>query len=254
MSGDLSAVLSPRVVPWLAILGLCLLKPNRRGQVWSVWLPLLVTAGMALGLLHCTWPDEEIREMIQFMLKAMGFGWAGTLLLAPWAPWPRKLGRFVCLLLGLGVFGLLGLALGHEWERGMFDGIQEIVCAVVLQFVVFALAAALSFAGWSARQRFSLPRLVGWFLFWLIVVWLALVIPCVTLTSFGGSELVVAVLILAGCCFLVSFVATLPFLLLGAVNHLYRKRLQQLVMPPQPIGPGHPQNPELEGDGPFLEC
>ena len=48
----------PRVVPWLVILGLCLLKPNRRGQVWWVWLPLLVTAGMALGAMHLTWPDD----------------------------------------------------------------------------------------------------------------------------------------------------------------------------------------------------
>ena len=228
---------SPRVVPWLAILGLCLLKPNRCRQAWCVWLPLLAVAGLALGVEKCAWPaDNEFRETVQPMLVALGLGWAGMLPLAPLAPWPRKLGRFGCLLLGLGVFALLGMAFSRDWEKGTFMEIIDIVCAVLLQFAVFALAAALSLAGWSVRRRLTIPGLLKWLFLWLILVWLALIIPCVTLNSLGRGEALAGVFVIAGLVSLVSFVVTLPFLALGAANPLYRQRLRQLVVPPESTG------------------
>ena len=233
MSGNLSAVLSPRVVPWLAILGLCLLKPNRHGQVWWVWLPLFVTAGLGPGFARCAWPsDQESREIYQSLLMALGFGWAGMLLLAPAAPWPRRLGRFAGLLLGLGVFALLGLAFGRDWGQGIFSELTDMACAVMLQFMVFGLAAALSFAGWFTRRRFTTPAFLGWTVLWLILVWLALAVPYAALNVLGGSQALVAVLAIAGSGSLISFVVTLPFLVLAAANPLYRQRLQQIVVPP----------------------
>ena len=230
-----SAAFSPRVVPWLVILGLFLLKPNRCRQAWWVWLPLLAVAGLGLDVVKCTWPpDEESRETVQSMLMALGFGWAGMLLLAPSAPWLRKLGRFGCLLLGLGVFALLGLALSRDWGQGILSELMDVVCAVMLQFLIFALAAALSFAGWSARRRFTTPGFLGWVLLWLIVVWLALIIPCVALSALGRGVALAGVLAIAGLGSLVSFVVTLLFLTLGAANPLYRQRLRQLVVPPEP--------------------
>ena len=226
---------SPRVVPWLAILGLCLLKPNRCRQAWCVWLPLLAVAGLALGVEKCAWPaDNEFRETVQPMLVALGLGWAGMLPLAPLAPWPRKLGRFGCLLLGLGVFALLGMAFSRDWEKGTFMEIIDIVCAVLLQFAVFALAAALSLAGWSVRRRFTIPGLLKWLFLWLILVWLALIIPCVTLNLLGRGEALAGLFIMAGLGSLASFVVTLFFMALVAANSLYRQRLRQLVVPPEP--------------------
>jgi hypothetical protein len=243
-SAVLSGVFSWHVLPWLTILGLCLLKPNRRWQAWLVWLPLLAVAGLVLffdeGL---SISDSSTREMVRLLAMALGFGWAATLLLAPWAPWPPKLGRWGSLLLILGVFALPGLAFGRNWGEGMFDEIMQLVCAVVLQFVVFALATAASFAGWSVRRRFTIPGFLGWLFLWLIVVWLILAIPCVILTSFGRGEVVTAVLIIAGCCSVGSLVVSLPFLALGTLNLTLRQRLQQVVMPPetaaaQPVSPG----------------
>ena len=228
-----SAAFAPRVVPWLVILGLLLRKPNRCRQAWWVWLPLLALAGLGLGFVRCAWPnDQESREIFQSLLMALGFGWAGMLLLAPSAPWPRKLGRFAGLLLGLSVFALLGLAFGRDWGRGMFSELTDLACAVLLQFLVFGLAAALSFAGWFTRRRFTTPAFLGWSVLWLILVWLALAVPYAALNVLGGSEALVAVLALAGSASLVSFVVTLPFLVLAATNPLYRQRLQQLVVPP----------------------
>jgi hypothetical protein len=216
------------------MLGLLLLKPNRCGQAWWVGLPLLAVTGLALGVGKFAWPiDNEFREIIHPMLMALGFGWAGILLLVPSALGSVKLDRFGCLLLGLGVFALLGLAFSRDWERGMFMGIMGLICAVLLQFAVFALAAALSLAGWFARRRFNLPGLLKWFLLWLIAVWLVLIIPCVTLSALGRGEALVGVLILAGLGSLASLVASVPFLVLGTTNPLYRQRLQQLLVPPE---------------------
>jgi len=235
MRSHFSAAFFPRVVPWLVILGLFLLKPNRCRQSWWVWLPLFSLAGLGLGIVKCAWPpDEESREIVQSMLMSLGFGWAGMLLLAPLAPWPHKLGRFGCLLLGLGPFALLGLAFGHHYGQGMFSEITDVVCAVLLQFLVFALAAALSLAGWSVRRRFATPGFLGWVLLWLILVWLTLTIPCVALSALGRGEALAGFLAIAGLASLVSFVVTLPFLALSAANPLYRERLRQLVVPPEP--------------------
>lgn len=237
MRSHFSAAFSPRVVPWLVILGLFLLKPNRCRQSWWVWLPLLAVTGLGLGVVECAWPpDEESRKIVQSMLLALGFGWAGMLLLAPLAPCPRKLGRFGCLLLGLGLFALLGLAFGRDWGKGMFSEITDVVCAVLLQFLVFALAAALSLAGWSVRRRFANSGFLGWVLVWLILVWLTLTIPCVALSALGRAEALAGVLAIAGLASLVSFVVTLPFLALGAANPLYRQRLRQLIVPTEPTG------------------
>ena len=138
------------------------------------------------------------------------------------------------LLLGLGLFALLGLTFGGHWGQGMFSEITAVACAVMLQFLVFALAAALSLAGWSVRQRFATPGFLGWVLLWLILVWLALAIPCVALSALGRGEALAGVLAIAGLAFLLSFVVTLPFLALSAANPLYRERLRHLVLPPEP--------------------
>ena len=243
-SAVFSAVFSRRAVPWLVILALCLLRSNRHWQAWLVWLPLLAVAGLALGLEEgLSIADSSAIETARLLVMALGFGWAATLLLAPWAPWPPKLGRWGSLLLVLGVFTLPGLALGHDWGQGMFDEIMALVCAVVLQFVVFALATAVSLAGWSVRRRFSIPKLVGWLFLWLIVVWVALAIPCVALTSFTNSEAMVAVLILVSGCSLGSFVVTLPFLVLGTVSSAVRHRFQQVMLPPEPSVATRPEPP-----------
>ena len=235
MRSNLAAVFFPRAVPWLAVLGLLLFKPNRCRQAWWVWLPLLAIAGLGLGAGKYAWAsDTEMRETFQSMVMALGFGWAGLLLLATSAAWPRRLGRFGCLLFGLSIVALPGLAFSRNWGQGMFSDLTDLVSGVLLQFLVFGLAAALSLAGWSVRRRFTVPRLLGRCALWLIVVWLVLAIPCATLNALGRGEALPGVLVTVGMASLVSLVVALPFLALAAANSLYRQRLQQLVVPPEP--------------------
>jgi hypothetical protein len=61
-----------------------------------------------------------------------------------------------------------------------------------------------------------------------------LIIPCVTLNSLGHEQVLSAVLAMAGVRSLGSFVVALPFMALVAANPLYRQRLQQLVVLPEP--------------------
>ena len=39
--------LMPQFLPWLAILALLLLKPNRCASAWWIWVPLACVAGVA---------------------------------------------------------------------------------------------------------------------------------------------------------------------------------------------------------------
>jgi len=224
-----------RLVPWLAILGLFLLKPNRCAQAWLVWLPLLLAAGLALGVGKGLGSfGSGSREPAQPLVMAIGFGWAAALLLAPWVPRRQWLSRFGFMLAVFGAFGLLGLAFGRDCGQGMFDDLLQILCAVLLQFAVFALAAAVSLAGWFARQRFTLPGFLKWFVLWLIVVWAALATPCMILVSFGHQDTLNGLFVVTGFCSLGSFVASLPFLALSAASCLFRRRLRQLSAPPEP--------------------
>lgn len=237
----LSLPLTPGLplVPWLAILGLLLLGPNRCGQAWLVWLPLLLVTGLALGVgTGLGFLDSESRETAQPLVMAMGFGWAATLLLAPGVPRRPRLSRLGFLLAVFGTFGLLELALGHDWGQGMFEDLMQMLCAVLLQFMVFALAAAVSLAGWCVRRRFTLPGFLQWFVLWLIVTWATLACPCVILVSLGHRDALTGLLGVAGFCALSSLVASLPFLALSAANSLFRQRLRQISVPAEPTVAG----------------
>ncbi len=224
--------LSPRILPWLAILGLCLLRPNRCLQAWLVWLPLLGVTGIGAGIHHWLKIDDPgFRLFVQLLPTALAFGWTASLLLVPLALRPTKPARFPFLLLGLTVFSLLELALGYDWKEETF---VDVVCALALQFMVFGLAAALSLAGRSASRRFTIPRLLGWLVLWSLVVWLALAVPPVSLSLLGNREALYGISAAIGCCCLISLLMTLPFLALAAAVPRYRQRLEQLAVPPQP--------------------
>lgn len=230
-SGGLPIRFSPRLLPWLAILGLCLLRPNRRLQAWLVWLPVAVVAGLGFGIARWIDPNNEGgRFLAEYLPTALALGWAAALLLGPSLSPQSHRGPFTYLLLTLGIFSLFSLAAGHDWSTETF---MQFFVAVALEFIVFAVAAALSLAGRSISRRFTAPRLIGWFALWSLVIWLALGIPLVTLTLLSGGEAMAGVAGVVGCCWCISFVVSSLFLLLAVVP-CHRQRLQALLQPPRP--------------------
>jgi hypothetical protein len=220
--------LSAAVLPWLAIVGLCFLKPNRRPQAWLIGLPLLAVMGLglasraALGFIE----EAELRSTLEAFVAALGFGWAATLLLAECLARGRTVARFMGQLVAFGAFSLLALA-----ARGKWGGIDMLstFCAVALPFMTFAAVTTASLAGWSCRRQFTGWRFSLWLPFWLAAVWVTMVLPLVVLHSLSEGGELVSILGFTGGCFAVSVVVVLPFLALCLISPLYRQRLQGLV-------------------------
>ncbi len=236
--GGFQLRVSPRISPWLGVLALLLLKPNRRVTPWLVWLPVLACAGIGWGFMK--WgdlSDEGLRLLAGALPTALAFGWAAMLLLVPTALGPQKLGPFAFLLVSLTASSLLALATGHGWQGEMF---MDIICAVALQFMAFGLAAALKLAGCSTARRFTFPRFCGWFAIWSILVWVALGIPMATLSLLGHSQALPGVLGIVACCCAICFGVSLPFLLLAAAVPIFRERLRATAVPMTQAVPGAP--------------
>src|SRR5208282_6576796 len=75
--------LIPQALPWLAILALLTLKPNRCASAWWIWVPLACVGGLASA-------PETVVELLpssQFgvfldLISALGFGVAAVWLLS----------------------------------------------------------------------------------------------------------------------------------------------------------------------------
>jgi hypothetical protein len=123
--------LAPRLLPWLAILALLALKPNRGWASWWIWVPLAVLAAGAHWL-QAALPGSP----------GNGFGEASEILL----DMPVALG------FGLAVLWLLASHLGHHNRFGTFLG----SLAVLAAFIIFSFAAT---AGWSlVAEPVARPR------------------------------------------------------------------------------------------------
>ena len=83
------AISLSQLLPWLAILALLALKPNRCWSAWWIWVPLLCLSagsdGLQLGLQsQRSGVPKEIFNAICCVPVALAFGLAATWLLAPY--------------------------------------------------------------------------------------------------------------------------------------------------------------------------
>jgi hypothetical protein len=219
--------ISPTLLPWLTLLGLCLLKPNRDIRAWLVWLPILAMWGL-IQLLQ-KWlatGNDPFRLFMALFPTALAFGWAAALLLPLFRAWPRRLPRSGLPLLGFGFFSLLSLAVSPEWKREIF---LDIICPVTLPFMVVGIAAPLSLARRFASDGFKPLRLLGWFVLWCLVICLLILTPLATLSLLGDQQALGPVVVVAGVCCFISLLVSLPFLAMAAVSPWYQRRLDALI-------------------------
>src|ERR1035437_2163975 len=243
--------LMPDLLPWLAILALLALKPNRCWSAWWIWLPLTcLSAGLhclQLGL-HNQWPKlpNEMLADICCMPGALGFGLAATWLLAPYLARSRRFRTWLCLLPTLAVFSAFSFAAPANWDGEAGETALKLLALLVL--VTLIVAAAMVLCGWTCRGRYGPIRLCLGLFVSLLVVCFAVLSPLAVgemLKSRGGGELseffVCGLIAAAG-----SFIVLLPFMVLSSANSLFRESLKAVVplerqplhalFPPQPTG------------------
>lgn len=225
--------LMPDLLPWLALLALLALKPNRCGPAWWIWLPLTCL----LAGLHCLqlgfhqrapgFPNEALIATFSVPC-ALGFGLAATWLLAPYLARSRRFRTSLCLLPTLALFSAFSYAAPANWEGEAGETAMKLLALLVL--VTLVLAAAILCCGWICRGRYGPLRLCLALFVSLLVVCFAVLSPLAVgemLTTRGGGELsglfVCWLFGAAG-----SFVVLLPFVVLSAANSLFRERIKAL--------------------------
>ncbi len=215
------ANLLPEVLPWIAVLGLLLLRPNRDVRAWWVWVPLVAVNAAAGGLLSLA--PTELADQLLEPFTSLTFGVAAVWLLAPYLGTKSRLVLFFAALVSLGLGSVATQAVRTDWSGG---GPELFGMLVLLGVCAFTLALAICLTSLMCRHRFAGPRVALWSLVWLAAAWTLTTAPVWVVALAvreGGSAQVprfIAGLTLA------SFLSLFPFLLLSFAQPFYRQRLR----------------------------
>ena len=212
----------PQLLPWLAILALLMLKPNRCGSAWWIWLPLGIVGGLACipeSVLEFL-PSSEIGIFLD-LISALGFGLAAVWLLSSYLEWKHRMLALLGVLLSQVVFSVMAYALRQDWNG---FGPEAIQLGIFLAASVLVISVALTLAGLMCRGRSGWLRLSAWLVAALVVVWMLIMVPFFTLATISSGGRVPMLVLLP-----VILVATgitlgvlMPFLVLAFTNGLPR--------------------------------
>jgi hypothetical protein len=222
--------MGPLLFPWLVILGLLALKPNRRAAAWWVWLPLGCVAVMEqLSLSATGFLPSGTADMFLELAGALAFGIAAVWLLAAQLARSHRLLTFLCLLPVLAGFTLFGFLVKQDWSG---DGaIVALVTVVPLAIGVLVVAAALLLTGLACRGRYRPLGLYLWIFLSLLALWLVILTPffAFAMVVSGGQlpwqEFFIIVLVLTA----TGFATLFPFLVLSSASPFFRERLKALL-------------------------
>jgi hypothetical protein len=238
--------LMPLALPWLGLLGLLALRPNRCGRAWWILLPVGLWSGLGLGLQALTGPaitPWEPLETVLPLLAAGAFGFAGVLLLGyllARQPWPIVFLGMCAAQTGVGLIALLASSDADSIPA-------QVGLLVVLGVCSFGLTLALSLASLVCRRRYGAFKLTAWLLGWLLAGWLVLALPFCLIAALADGSLPWPAALLGGAAVGgTSFVLAAPFLILCFANPFYRDRfltmlgLRGSTQEPPPIPPVSP--------------
>ena len=230
---------APLLLPWLAILGLLTLKPNRCASAWLIWLPLGCVFGLAVA------PPLDLPSGTSFLLDvitSLAVGLAAVWLLSTYLKQSHRLVAFLWVFLAFAGFG--GLAAVAKQGLNLLV-VESLQIGILLAIAVLASSVALSLAGLIGRRRYQPIGLYLWLLVLLVAIWLMIALPffLIAVMASGGrtpwSEFINPVLAVA----LVNFATLLPFLILSSASPFFRDRLKALLLvqsEPPPVVPPLP--------------
>ena len=218
--------LLPQLLPWLIILALLALRPNRCAQAWWIWLPLAVVLAGRTVLERWKWPiPSELVVAIGDTAYTLAFGLAAVWCLAGCVRWQHRGLTF----LGFGaVLALISFvaATALTWNGG--DTSEATLVLTLLSVLAISLTGGLS--GWLCRKRSGLLRISVCYAVVLPVCWAAVLLPqyfsAITQTESVG---LIVYLTAVGWGAVLSLALWLPFLVLAFANSFYRQRLEGLL-------------------------
>ena len=224
--------LMPLFLPWLAVLSLLMLKPNRSAQAWWVWLALGIVCG--LGLTIPGWlggVSSELGDILSQLFIALAFGWCALWLLAPSLSARNRFLTAVGMFLILAGFSLFTYLAREDWGE---DWGLRATFFLPLALMGFALVLALSLAGFACRHRFTVLRFLLYLTGSLLAAWTAILLPFFAVALFMGgggpdwTEFAAVILVCTG----ISLGSALPFLALCLARPFFGDRLRHLLLLP----------------------
>lgn len=223
---------APLLLPWLVILGLLTLKPNRCASAWLIWLPLGCVFILTLA------PPTFLPSGTDFFLDAiaaLAIGLAAVWLLSNYLKQQHRVLTFLCLLFALAGFSMLAAVA----KQGLnLLSVESLQIGVVLGVGVLASAVALSLTGLICRKGYRPLGLYVWLFLLLAGIWLLLAAPFFVIAlvaSSGGipwNEFFIPVFAVAAG----NFAILLPYLILSSASPFFRERLKA-VLNVKPIAP-----------------
>jgi hypothetical protein len=236
--------IAPLLLPWLIILGLLALRPNRLAAAWLIWLP--VGCVMAFTFAQTLLPSGT--DFFLDIIADLAIGYAAIWLLANQLRRQHGFLTFLCVLLALAGFSVLAAVFR---QSGNLMAYELLPIAMLLAMGVLVTSVALSLDGLICRHRYRPAGLYLWLFLPLVAIWLLIAAPffLMAMITSGGEipwgEFFIPVLAVA----MFHFVTLLPFLILSSASPFFRERLKALLhvkpeVPPPLTAP--PPDPGLK--------
>jgi hypothetical protein len=252
--------LLPPLLPWLAILALLALKPNRSLSAWWIWLPLACLAAgwhyVELGLqTSSNGLSQDVLEIILDIPVALAFGLAALWLLAPCLARCHRFRTCLGILAVLAGFSVFSFGAAAGWNM-LMEPIVDIldprhcaatsVAGMALTFLVplalqaLVVAAAIVLCGLACRGRHRRFRLCLWLFVSLLAVWYAVLASLCFLCRLASPGILdfLNLLAIVPLMVAVTFAMLLPFLILSWLNTLFGGRLRILFHLERETNPG----------------
>jgi hypothetical protein len=248
-----TAGLVPQLLPWLAMLALLALKPNRGWSAWWIWLPLASLAGGC----HClklaasrSAPNALAEGALGLFLEvpvALALGLAALWLLAPYLDCRRRFRAFLGMLTVLTAFTVFSFAARVGWGLGvepiasLLDprhcaatanlGVMALPFIVPLVLATLGLAAAMVLCGLACQGRHRPFGLYPRFFVSLLAVWVGMsaLLYVFGRTAWPGGTAFAPFIPVGLFMTVVTFAIMLPFLILSSVSPFFRERLKSLL-------------------------
>ena len=242
-------------LPWLAILAMLALKPNRGWSAWWIWAPVAVLAA-GWKCLEPLFQDPSSGlnlnavSLLFDVPVALALGLAALWLLASYLGRRRSL-TFLGSLLVLGGFSAFSFAATAGWEVGQepllslldprhcsdtaLAGEVALPVFVPLALLPFVLASGLALAGIVCRGRYRPWSLWLWLILSLSAAWLAasllLHVVCQAAAPTNTPLFLPWIIFPIATPFivLILYATLLPFQILSAASPLFRERLKALL-------------------------
>lgn len=220
------------LAPWIVLVPLLLLRPNRRLRAWAVLLPLAAVVGLAALLLAAGVMNDYLFIGVMYFELSLAVAWLIS-------PYLIRMGRLavlplVFLMLGVGIAGMLAnFALPFD-----IDAFPVLMGSCFAFGVALGVATlGLVVAGLVCRKTYRPGRFVVAYGFAMALVGCLFSLPLVVLFTVGsifsgaGLQILGVVGIYVGFGLLGGlglYVLILPFITLTAFNSVYRERFQAL--------------------------